>query len=222
MMKSMNKLGLYVPPAMRSAKDIDAEAATETTNHQPVPPKTEKKVGFAIPPPRLEVYKSSDRENQYPPGFGPTAVDKEVQRSALLKEVPAPKVAPLAAICRNAAVAGRKRNMADTAIPAPSTAAENGKGSSGGARRGSRSGRKRNMADTAIPAPSAAAAENGKGSSGGARRGSRSRGGRGRSGAPAGRTVTVVIPKASAGPRWRAANEGSVRVTGDMREGGMQ
>jgi hypothetical protein len=72
MMKSMNKLGLYVPPAMRSAKDIDAEAATETTNHQPVPPKTEKKVGFAIPPPRLEVYKSSDRENQYPPGFGPT------------------------------------------------------------------------------------------------------------------------------------------------------
>ena len=142
MMKSMNKLGLYVPPAMRSAKDIDAEAATdttETTNQQPVPPNTEKKVGFAIPPPRLEVYKSSDRENQYPPGFGPTAVDKEVQRSALLKEVPAPKVAPLAAICRNAAVAGRKRNMADTAIPAPSTAAENGKGSSGGARRGSRS-----------------------------------------------------------------------------------
>jgi hypothetical protein len=49
-------------------------------------------------------------------------------------------VAPLAAICRNAAVAGRKRNMADTAIPAPSAAAaENGKGSSGGARRGSRS-----------------------------------------------------------------------------------
>ena len=59
MMKSMNKLGLYVPPAMRSAKDIDAEAAkdaTETTNHQPVPPKTEKKVGFAIPPPRLEMH----------------------------------------------------------------------------------------------------------------------------------------------------------------------
>lgn len=140
MMKSMNKLGLYVPPAMRSAKDIDAEAATETTNHQPVPPKTEKKVGFAIPPPRLEMYKSSDRENQYPPGFGPTAVDKEVHARNAQKEVPAPKVAPLAAICRNAAVAGRKRNMADTAIPAPSTAAaENGKGSSGGARRGSRS-----------------------------------------------------------------------------------
>ena len=141
MMKSMNKLGLYVPPAMRSAKDIDAEAATETTNHQPVPPKTEKKVGFAIPPPRLEMYKSSDRENQYPPGFGPTAVDKEIHARNAPKEVPAPKVAPLAAICRNAAVAGRKRNMADVGagkpeIPAPS--AENGKGS-GGARRGSRS-----------------------------------------------------------------------------------
>ena len=31
MMKSMNKLGLYVPPAMRSAKDIDAEAAKDAT-----------------------------------------------------------------------------------------------------------------------------------------------------------------------------------------------
>ena len=172
MMKSMNKLGLYVPPAMRSAKDIDAEAATETTNHQPVPPKTEKKVGFAIPPPRLEVYKSSDRENQYPPGFGPTAVDKEVHARNAPKEVPAPKVAPLAAICRNAAVAGRKRNMADVGAGKP-----------------------------AMHPESTTAAENSKGSSGGARRGSRSRGGRGRSGAPAGRTVTVVIPKASAGPR---------------------
>ena len=149
MMKSMNKLGLYVPPAMRNPKDTE-------TNDAAVHKTEGRKVGFAIPAPRtaVEVYKSSNREN-HPPGFGPSDVDQ----APSAKELPAPKPAPLAAICRNAAVASRKRSTADV----------------GGESEGCTAG-------------------------GGARRGSRSRGGRGRSGSST-RTVTVVIPKASAGPR---------------------
>lgn len=149
MMKSMNKLGLYVPPAMRNPKDTE-------TNDAAVHKTEGRKVGFAIPAPRtaVEVYKSSNREN-HPPGFGPSDVDQ----APSAKELPAPKPAPLAAICRNAAVASRKRSTADV----------------GGKSEGCTAG-------------------------GGARRGSRSRGGRGRSGSST-RTVTVVIPKASAGPR---------------------
>lgn len=151
MMKSMNKLGLYVPPAMRNPKDPETDGTVQKTEG--------RKVGFAIPAPRVEVYKSSNREN-HPPGFGPSSNNVEGAPSA--KELPTPKPAPLAAICRNAAVASRKRS---------STADVGGK-------------------------PGVNSSEAG----GGARRGSRSRGGRGRSGSST-RTVTVVIPKASAGPR---------------------
>ncbi len=157
MMKSMNKLGLYVPPAMRNPKDTE-------TNDAAVHKTEGRKVGFAIPAPRgvqVEVYKSSNREN-HPPGFGPPS---DVNEAPSAKELPAPKPAPLAAICRNAAVASRKRSMADIG----------GNSEGGGVARGGTAG-------------------------GGARRGSRSRGGRGRSGSST-RTVTVVIPKASAGPR---------------------
>ena len=149
MMKSMNKLGLYVPPAMRNPKDPETDGTVQKTEG--------RKVGFAIPAPRtaVEVYKSSNREN-HPPGFGPPS---DVDQAPSAKELPAPKPAPLAAICRNAAVASRKRSTADV----------------GGKSEGGTAG-------------------------GGARRGSRSRGGRGRSGSST-RTVTVVIPKASAGPR---------------------
>ena len=158
MMKSMNKLGLYVPPAMRNPKDPETDGTVQKTEG--------RKVGFAIPAPRVEVYKSSNREN-HPPGFGPSSNNVEGAPSA--KELPTPKPAPLAAICRNAAVASRKRTMADV-----------------GDKSGDRSGSNH-------PAEGGVAR-------GGARRGSRSRGGRGRSGSST-RTVTVVIPKASAGPR---------------------
>lgn len=151
MMKSMNKLGLYVPPAMRNPKDPETDGTVQKTEG--------RKVGFAIPAPRVEVYKSSNREN-HPPGFGPSSNNVEGAPSA--KELPTPKPAPLAAICRNAAVASRKRS---------STADVGGKSGVNSSEGG-----------------------------GGARRGSRSRGGRGRSGSST-RTVTVVIPKASAGPR---------------------
>jgi len=157
MMKSMNKLGLYVPPAMRNPKDAETDTA--------VPKNEGRKVAFAIPAPRVEVYKSSNREN-HPPGFGPAVA---VEGAPSARELPAPKPAPLAAICRNAAVASRKRTMADV-----------------GDKSGDRSGSNH-------PAEGGVAR-------GGARRGSRSRGGRGRSGSST-RTVTVVIPKASAGPR---------------------
>ena len=101
MMKSMNKLGLYVPPAMRNPKDAETDTA--------VPKNEGRKVAFAIPAPRVEVYKSSNREN-HPPGFGPAVA---VEGAPSARELPAPKPAPLAAICRNAAVASRKRTMAD-------------------------------------------------------------------------------------------------------------
>ena len=81
MMKSMNKLGLYVPPAMRNPKDTE-------TNDAAVHKTEGRKVGFAIPAPRtaVEVYKSSNREN-HPPGFGPSDVDQ----APSAKELPAPK-----------------------------------------------------------------------------------------------------------------------------------
>lgn len=152
MMKSMNKLGLYVPPAMRNPVGPDTDGTVQKTEG--------RKVAFAIPAPRVEVYKSSNREN-HPPGFGPERSNVEGAPSA--KELPTPKPAPLAAICRNAAVASRKRST---------------------------------MVADVGGKPGAKPSEGG----GGARRGSRSRGGRGRSGSST-RTVTVVIPKASAGPR---------------------